>query len=80
ARHAHPKLHLPNHHDAWAPVIGPGAEAYEQQWRAEVASMDNPPEIDYLNDPDDYMVVRSYNVNDARWKAPMPGSSCAATP
>ncbi len=79
-RHAHPRVSLPNHHDAWAPVIGPGAESYENQWRAEIASMDNPPELDYLNDPEDYLAVRSYEVNDARWKTPMPGSSCAATP
>lgn len=79
-RHAHPKIHMPNHHDVWTPVLGPGAEAVEQQWRTEIASMENPPEIDYLNDPEDYMVVRSYAVNDPVWKSPMPGSSCAPTP
>lgn len=79
-QHAHPRVSLPNHHDAWAPVIGPGAEAYEAQWRAEIASLEHPPELDYLNDPDDYMVVRSYDINDPRWKTAMPGSSCAAAP
>ena len=77
ARHAHPRVHLPNHHDAWAPIIGPGAEAYESQWRAEVATFPHPPEIDYLNDPEDYMRVRSYDVNDPKWQQPMMGSVCA---
>lgn len=77
-RNAHPKVSLPNHHDAWAPVVGPGAESYEVQWRAEVASMPNPPELDYLNDPEDYLRVRSYRIDDPRWVEPMPGSSCAA--
>lgn len=74
---AHPKIAIPTHHDAWAPVIGGGAESYEAEWRAEVASLPNPPEIDYLFDPQDYMVPRVYDINDPRWAAPMPGSSCA---
>lgn len=77
-RHAHPRVSLPNHHDAWAPVVGPGDESYEAQWRAEVASMPNPPLLDYLKDPEDYMKVRSYRVDDPAWKTPMPGSSCAS--
>lgn len=79
-RSAHPKVQVPNHHDAWAPAVGPGAESYEVQWRAEIASMPNPPELDYLNDPEDYLRVRSYVVDDPRWKTPTPGSSCAASP
>lgn len=78
-RHAHPKVQLPNHHDAWAPAVGPGAESYEVQWKAEIASMPNAPELDYLNDPEDYLRVRSYLVDDPRWKTPQPGSSCAAS-
>ena len=77
-RNAHPKVSLPNHHDAWAPGVGPGDESYEPQWRAEVASMPNPPQLDYLKDPEDYLRVRSYAVNDPVWIAPMAGSSCAA--
>lgn len=80
ARSAYPKIHLPNHHDAWAPFVGPGAESYEVQWREEVATFPNPPEIDYLNDPEDYLRVRSYRVNDTRWDVATAGSSCAATP
>jgi hypothetical protein len=76
-QHAHPKVSLPSHHDAWAPVVGGGAASYEEQWRAEIASLENPPELDYLRDPEDYLKVRSYYVKDARWAAPMPGSSCA---
>ena len=77
-RHAHPRVSLPNHHDAWLPIVGPGATAYEAQWRAEIASMPNPPELDYLRDPQDYLRVRNWFVNDPLWKVPMPGSSCAA--
>ncbi|MES2491539.1 MAG: MBL fold metallo-hydrolase [Pseudomonadota bacterium] len=76
-QHAHPRLSLPNHHDAWLPVVGPGDESYEQQWRAEVASLPNAPELDYLKDPEDYLKVRNYWVNDPKWKEPMPGSACA---
>ena len=42
--------------------------------------MPNPPELDYLNDPEDYLRVRSFVVDDPKWKTPMPGSSCAAAP
>src|SRR5690606_14136955 len=76
--HAHPRVSLPNHHDAWAPVIGPGAASYETQWRAALAELEHPPELDYLRDPDDYLRVRSWTVDDPLWKESMPGSSCAA--
>lgn len=75
--HSHPKVTLPNHHDAWAPVAGGGAEAYEDEWRREIASLEHPPVLDYLRDPIDYMAVRSYRVDAAEWKPPMAGSSCA---
>ncbi|WP_232226816.1 MBL fold metallo-hydrolase [Algiphilus aromaticivorans] len=75
--HAHPKLSLPNHHDAWAPVIGPGAAALEQPWRDELATLAHPPELDYLRDPQDFMQSRSFAVDAPRWKLPSPGSSCA---
>lgn len=77
-QHAHPRIFLPNHHDAWAPVIGPGAEAYESQWRAVMADLPHPPQLDYLDDPEDYLQVRSYAVHDPRWREPVAGSSCAA--
>jgi hypothetical protein len=77
-QHAHPRVSLPNHHDAWLPIAGPGAASYELQWRAEIASMPNPPELDYLRDPEDYLRARNWFVNDPRWQEPMPGSSCAA--
>ncbi len=76
-QHAHPRVSLPSHHDAWAPVVGGGAASYEAQWRAEIASLEHPPELDYLRDPEDYLKARSYYVKDARWAVPMPGSSCA---
>ncbi|HEY0913590.1 MAG TPA: MBL fold metallo-hydrolase, partial [Solimonas sp.] len=74
---AHPQLFLPSHHDAWAPVLGGGAAAYETQWRNALTSLENPPELDYLRDPEDYMKPRVFRVDDPRWKVPMPGSSCA---
>lgn len=76
-QHAHPRVFLPSHHDAWAPVVGGGAASYENGWRAELASLDNPPELDYLRDPQDYLQVRSYRVADPIWAVPMPGSRCA---
>lgn len=76
-QHAHPKVMLPTHHDAWAPVVGGGAAGYESAWRAEIAQLEHPPELDYLRDPEDYMKVRSYRVDDPRWKVATPGSSCA---
>ncbi len=75
---SHPKVSMPNHHDAWAPGIGPGAESYEAGWRAEIAGLPTPPELDYLNDPEDYLRVRAYRIDDPRWKVATPGSSCAA--
>lgn len=75
--HSHPRVTLPSHHDAWAPVVGGGAAGYESAWKAEIASLENPPLLDYLRDPEDYMKVRSYRVDDPVWKIPVPGSSCA---
>lgn len=72
-----PQLFLPSHHDAWAPVFGGGAAAYETQWRAAIAGLEHPPELDYLRDPEDYMLPRVFRIDDPRWKMPMPGSSCA---
>ncbi len=75
--HAHPRVSLPNHHDAWAPIVGPGAVAYETQWREALAELPHPPALDYLRDPEDYLRVRSWHVDDPQWREPMPGSSCA---
>ncbi|MBI2383971.1 MAG: MBL fold metallo-hydrolase [Gammaproteobacteria bacterium] len=75
--HSHPRLSMPNHHDAWFPALGPGAESYEAQWRAEIAKLAHPPELDYLNDPDDYLRPRSFRVDDPLWKVPMAGSACS---
>jgi hypothetical protein len=74
---AHPKVFLPNHGDAWAPVISAGQAAYEDEWNAEMAKLANPPQTDLMKDPGDYMVERAYRVSDQRWVAPMAGSSCA---
>lgn len=74
---ARPHVSVPSHHDAWAPVVGGGAAAYEVQWRNAIEGLEYPPELDYLRDPDDYLVARSYAVDDPRWKRPPPGSRCA---
>lgn len=76
-QHAHPRVALPSHHDAWAPVVGGGAASYENGWRAEIASLEHPPELDYLRDPEDYLRVRAYRISDPIWAQPMPGSACA---
>ncbi len=74
---ARPHLSIPSHHDAWAPVVGGGAAAYERQWRNAVARMTFPPELDYLRDPEDYLKARVFDIDDPRWKTPPPGSRCA---
>lgn len=75
--HAHAKIFLPTHHDNWAPGVSAGARGYEMQLRAEIATLENPPELDFLVDPEDYLKPRVYRVDDPRWKPAMPGSSCA---
>lgn len=75
--HAHPRVFLPNHHDAWAPVVGGGAAAYKSEWQREMDSLENPPLVDYLTDPVDYMAPRVYDIKDPIWAEPMPGSRCA---
>lgn len=75
---AHPRISLPLHHDAWFPGAGDSAAAYEADWRAVVNTLPNPPTLDYLKDPEDFMVMRRYAVDDPQWALPMPGSSCAA--
>ena len=74
---AHPRVFLPTHGDAWAPALSAGQAAYRDQLRTEVGALRNPPKIDHLIDPRDYLKERAYRVADPRWKAPMPGSSCA---
>ena len=80
---AHPKVFLPTHADAWAPALSAGQAAYRDQLETELAALPNPPELDYLYDPQDYVRERAYRVSDRRWRAPMAGSSCvgeAGTP
>ncbi|HEX4856354.1 MAG TPA: MBL fold metallo-hydrolase, partial [Limnobacter sp.] len=64
---AKPKLTLPGHHDAWTPGIGGGASAYENSWLDAVSRLPNPPEVDYLRDPEDYLKPRSFRLDDPRW-------------
>jgi len=69
---ARPKHFIPNHHDAWFPVIGGGAAAYESQWTQALMSLPNPPSQDYLRDPADYLKVRSFAVNAPEWATNCP--------
>lgn len=62
------QVFLPNHHDAFVPVIGGGASAYEQQWTEAFNTLPRKPEMDYLKDPEDYMKVRTFEVSNPRWQ------------
>ncbi|MTV25579.1 MBL fold metallo-hydrolase [Nitriliruptoraceae bacterium ZYF776] len=72
-----PHVFLPTHGDAWMPVISAGQARYAGRLHAELATLEHPPEIDLLLDPQDYLVPRRYEVDDPRWATPPPGSSCA---
>ena len=74
--HVIPRVFLPSHGDAWAPVISAGQAQYEEELRAQLATLDAPPELDMLLDPQDYLRTRAYFVDDPIWKTPMPGSAC----
>ena len=73
---ANPKVALPTHHDAWAPIIGGGAKAYEEQWKKAISSLKNPPDVDYLTDPQDYLKPKQFKVVDPRWSQIRPGGKC----
>lgn len=74
---AHPSVFLPQHGDAWSPVISAGQAQYVDLLTAEFAQLENPPEVDFLMDPEDYLDTRVYDVTDPRWVAAPVGSSCA---
>ena len=74
---AHPRVFLPTHGDAWAPVLSAGQAQYVDEWDAQMAELEHPPKVDFLLDPEDYLAERAYRVTDRRWRAPMPGSRCA---
>jgi hypothetical protein len=73
---AHPRVFLPTHADAWAPGLSAGQAAYRDELLERIRALRNPPEVDYLLDPGDYIKERAYRVDDRRWEDPMPGSSC----
>lgn len=62
------QIFIPNHHDAFIPVIGGGASSYEQQWTAAFNTLARKPEMDYLKDPEDYMKVRAFEISNPRWQ------------
>jgi hypothetical protein len=72
-----PQVFLPSHADAWAPVISAGQEQYREQLLAELGDLEHVPEVDFLLDPQDYLVQRAYRVADPRWTTAVPGSTCA---
>lgn len=74
---ARPQVFIPSHHDAWFPIIGGGAQAYEQQWTAGLNALAMPPQQDYLRDPEDYLVPRSFDINDPRWQTAPSSEACA---
>ena len=74
----HPTIFLPSHADAWAPVISAGQAQYRDELDAQFAVLEHPPEVDFLLDPNDYLVPRVYDVTDPRWSTPPAGSSCAS--
>jgi Metallo-beta-lactamase superfamily len=73
---AHPRVFLPSHGDAWAPGISGTQANYRDELLRRIRQLRNPPEVDYLVDPGDYMKERAYRVDDRRWEEPMAGSSC----
>lgn len=76
----HPRIFIPTHADAWAPVISAGQAQYADELNADIdaAGLAFRPEVDLLVDPQDYLVERAYRVDDPQWSEPVPGSSCAA--
>ena len=73
---AHPRLFLPSHGDAWAPGISSTQATYRDEFFRRIGQLRNPPDVDYLVDPGDYVKERAYRIDDRRWEDPMPGSSC----
>lgn len=73
-----PSVFLPTHADAWVPGLSAGQDAYIEQFEAEMQQrLDHQPALDWMIDPEDYMVERAYRVSDLRWTAAPPGSACA---
>jgi hypothetical protein len=73
-----PTVFLPNHADAWAPVVSAGQAQYRDELTTALQALPHPPQVDFLLDPQDYLVQRAYRVDDPRWAAPPAGSVCAA--
>ncbi|MBW3661657.1 MAG: MBL fold metallo-hydrolase [Actinobacteria bacterium] len=76
--HGHPKVFIPTHADAWAPVISAGQASYVDEFEAQMALLEHPPEVLWLFDPEDYLEAVRFELDDPRWVAAMPGSSCVA--
>ena len=73
-----PKVFVPTHADAWAPVISAGQAQYAETLDQALAEEGVDPEVDLLLDPQDYLAERAYRVADPRWRAPVEGTRCAA--
>lgn len=72
-----PKVFLPSHGDAWAPIVSAGQAQYVEELRPALAALPHPPQVDFLLDPQDYLVQRAYRVDDPRWKTAPDGSACS---
>lgn len=74
-----PSVFLPTHADAWVPGLSAGQDAYIDQFETEMEQrLKNPPSVDWMIDPEDYLVERAYRVDGARWRKAPAGSACAA--
>ena len=73
-----PKVYLPQHGDAWAPVISAGQAQYVPLWKVENTELGiGQPATRFLVDPDEYMVPVAFDINDPLWADETPGSACA---
>lgn len=73
-----PKLYLPQHGDAWAPVISAGQAQYIPLWREQNDVLGiHQPATRFLLDPEDYLRQIAFDTTDPVWSDVQPGSGCA---
>ena len=49
------RVFLPTHGDAWFPGLSAGQAQYRRELEALLGELPNPPEVDFLLDPGDYL-------------------------
>jgi hypothetical protein len=73
-----PKLYLPQHGDAWVPVVSAGQAQYIPLWREENEALGiHQPATRFLLDPDDYLRQVAFDSTDPIWQDERPGTTCA---